>query len=198
MVVSLVLGVTQERSLVVNELWIDVVGYEGFYQVSPLGYIRSVDRVITSKEGKAWKSRPMKGCVLKPCPYGRCKHLGVTLCVNGFKKMHFVHKLVMLSFVGVCPDGKEVRHLDGNVNNNKLSNLAYGTPKENQADRILHGTDCRGSRNPIAVLVEQDVIDIKRRLRLNERNIDIARLYGVTPTAISLIRRGINWAWLQE
>lgn len=55
-------------------------------------------------------------------------------------KTHKVHRLVLQAFVGPCPDGQQVRHLDGDKENNNLRNLRYGTGAENTADKVRHGT----------------------------------------------------------
>lgn len=65
----------------------------------------------------------------------------VTLTANGTQKRFGVHQLVALAFIGPCPPGKEVRHLDGNPANRAASNLTYGTHGENMLDKALHGTD---------------------------------------------------------
>lgn len=61
----------------------------------------------------------------------------------------WIHRLVLETFIGPAPEGLQTRHLDGNPRNNRLDNLCWGTPKENQADRALHGTDNKGERNPM-------------------------------------------------
>jgi HNH endonuclease len=69
------------------------------------------------------------------------KYLSVKLSKAGITKTRYAHELVMLAFEGVRPSLKsrcEIRHLDGNQLNNCLSNLRYGTTKENAADRKLH------------------------------------------------------------
>lgn len=60
---------------------------------------------------------------------------------RGGDKQQAIHRLVLAAFVGPCPDGMEVRHLDGDRGNNVLSNLAYGTRSENSRDKRSHGTD---------------------------------------------------------
>lgn len=74
-----------------------------------------------------------------------------------------VHKLVMEAFVGPRPDGAQVCHADGNRLNNRLSNLRYGSAKENAADRDWHGMTCRGVRNGNAKIKDQETIDTIRR-----------------------------------
>jgi len=63
------------------------------------------------------------------------------------KRLYYVHALVLLAFVGPCPEGQETRHLDGSRDNNVLSNLAYGTHLENEADKERHGRRPRGEKH---------------------------------------------------
>jgi hypothetical protein len=107
-----------------TEAWRDVPGYEGLYQVSDCGRVRSFHR---------------GGRVLRVCPNSTGR-LGLVLCLNGSQRSFQVHRLVMAAFVGPCPDGMEVCHNDGNHLNNRLENLRYGTRSDNQYDRVKHGT----------------------------------------------------------
>lgn len=110
------------------EQWLPVVGFQGFYEVSSTGLVRSLPRTYT------------KGRVLRPASlkYG---HLHVDLWANGVGKTMFVHSMVAEAFLGPCPPGLQVRHLDGNARNNAVTNLAYGTASENAYDRTRHGTN---------------------------------------------------------
>ena len=110
------------------EHWLPVADYEGLYEVSDLGQVRSLPRRTTS------------GRVLKPQPVSKFGHLEASLSRNGKVSRQLVHRLVLAAFVGPCPEGEEVRHLDGNPGNNRLSNLAYGTRGENNLDAVRHGT----------------------------------------------------------
>ena len=115
--------------------WRDVPGYEGYYQVSNNGNVRSVDRKIINSLGHELS---LKGKLLKPKKDRG--YFRVELNAYGRPKLFSIHRLVLLAFVGEIPSGMQCRHLDGNAENNSLSNLAYGTVSENQLDRVRHGT----------------------------------------------------------
>jgi hypothetical protein len=112
-----------------TELWKDIPGYNGAYQASNLGRIKSLLR---------------KERILNPYINDVRCHRIAFLRKNGKGKSHKVHRLVMEAFVGPCPEGMEVRHLDGDGGNNNLVNLRYGTHKENMQDTIIHGTSNKG------------------------------------------------------
>lgn len=117
------------------EMWKPVVGYEGLYEVSDLGNVRSVDRTVIYKTGQP---RHYKGQTLKLKPaHGYWR---VELNRNGKPACFQVHRLVLAAFVGPLPEGKEVCHNNGNPGDNRLENLRYGTRSENQLDRVKHGT----------------------------------------------------------
>lgn len=107
------------------EKWEDIEGYEGVYQVSDCGNVRSITHYDCNKRNR------INGRILKP---GRKEngYLQVTLCdKQGKKKIYYVHRLVMRAFVGECPDGCEVNHIDENKSNNCLCNLEYVSHKVN-------------------------------------------------------------------
>jgi hypothetical protein len=115
------------------------------------------------------------------------------------RRMRFfhVHSLVLLAFVGPCPDGMEARHLNGTPDDNRLENLCWGTPSENAADKLRHGTATIGSRNPRAKLTEEVVLEIRRRLGLGEKQEVIAHEYGVRQTTVSDIKLRKKWKHLK-
>jgi len=120
-----------------NEIWKDVVGYEGAYQVSNLGRVRSLDRTVkVTNLGE----RRLKGRILKQHNYGTNKYLMVVLSKEAKHTNRTVHSLVAASFLGPCPDGCEVLHGLGGKLDNRLRNLKYGTKSENQFDRLRDGT----------------------------------------------------------
>lgn len=110
-----------------DEEWRDIVGYEGAYEVSDHGTVRSVDRVSTDGSKR-------RGKILKPWDIGS-GHLAVSL-YRGSKRAHRqVHRLVCEAFHGPAPAGKPfVLHWDDVSDNNHASNLRWGTAKENGED----------------------------------------------------------------
>jgi hypothetical protein len=78
---------------------------------------------------------------MKPRARSTYGHLGVTLKRKDQEITMAVHRLVMLAFVGPCPDGLNVCHNDGVATNNVLGNLRYDTPSSNSQDRVRHGND---------------------------------------------------------
>ena len=99
-----------------KEIWKDIPGYEGIYQASSLGRIRSFKR--------------NKAIILKP---GRSKngYYNVVLCLNSVGKNAIVHRLVWTTFNGPIPEGLQINHLNENKSDNRLENLSLCTPKEN-------------------------------------------------------------------
>ena len=113
-----------------EERWLDVVGFEGRYQVSDWGRVKSVIRSAKAD---------YKDLILSPAK-GRYGHL--TVILRGVKnKTGHVHRLVLEAFIGPCPPGMECRHFpDRNPGNNRLENLRWGTRQENMDDKRIHGT----------------------------------------------------------
>jgi hypothetical protein len=116
------------------EEWRAVVGYEGIYEVSNLGNVRSLDRVMTYPSGRIIRWR---GKILTPGKTG--DRLTVSLG-DGVSKSYYVHDLVLKSFVGARPANEEGCHGDGRGTYNALSNLRWDTRSENTYDRVRHGT----------------------------------------------------------
>lgn len=155
------------------ENWKDIVDFEGLYEVSDFGNIRST------------KTKQFKKITIDS--YGR-PYLG--LWKNNKQKIVRPHKLVLEAFIGKAPKGMECCHNDGNQQNNKLDNLRWDTPKNNHADKLKHGTSNTGERCNWAKLTKNQVIAIRADLRTQK---EIAVEYGVQQSQISRIKNGIRW-----
>lgn len=104
-----------------------------------------------------------------------------------------VHRLIMDAFVGPEPEGQEVRHLDGDCRNNTLSNLAYGTPKQNADDRMRCGVRFIGENNPRARVTEDVVRGIRARAATGEAVRAIARSLKIGATTVADIVKRKRW-----
>ena len=169
------------------EIWKDIPGYEGLYQASTEGRIRSVDhRVRLVAHGKE-TTRLSPGRVLRPG--GRKDgHLSVMLGHNAHGSQ--VHQLVMLTFVGPAPEGCEVCHNDGNPANNALENLRYDTRSENIKDVVRQGGRWRK-------LNAEDVREIREMLGRGYTGAEIARAFCISQAQISKIKLRRCFAWLE-
>ena len=115
-----------------------VPGYEGRYEVSDHGRVRSLSRIRS--HGRKWQGR-----VLKPTPMPK-GYLLVNLWFDNSKRMWLVHRLVLTAFVGPPPEGMEGLHADNDPANNRLDNLSWGTHSQNQFDQVVHGTHGNASK----------------------------------------------------
>lgn len=124
------------------ENWRPIPGWDA-YEASDLGRVRSLDRIIKFKDGR---NAHVKGRLLSLRLHVGTPYRRVGLLQDGRSQRKYVHQLVMMAFVGEAPAGQEVRHLDGNSTNNRLSNLKYGTKSENNFDQVTHGTHAEANR----------------------------------------------------
>jgi len=134
--------------------------------------------------------RGVRGRLMKPMRTDT-GHLYI-LAASGRPRKLFVHRAVLLTFVGKPARGQEARHRDGNPTNNYVDNLVWGTRLENMADKQTHGTQSRGERHGTAKLSETDVRTIRRRVG-KESLRDLAAEYGVSHTAIRRAANGMKW-----
>lgn len=152
-------------------------------------------------DGTVWSCRPRNGRGQSRSPWRQLKTRPLNrkkwgrryraVCIDG--QVVAVHKLVLTAFAGPRPDGMEARHLDGDPANNRLSNLCWGTPLENAADRMRHGTETFGSRNSQARLTDADVIAIRQ---LGERDIPdtkIAAIFEIGDSTVHDILARNSW-----
>jgi hypothetical protein len=110
------------------EIWHPCAGYETHYEVSSLGNVKSIDRMVNNRVGNGLRRSPSK--LLK---HGRSKsgYLIVSFCVDGVKSNHTVHRLVARAFIENESNKSQVNHKDGNKHNNHIDNLEWVTASEN-------------------------------------------------------------------
>ncbi len=116
------------------------------------------------------------------------------LKINIGGKTHYVHRLVLEVFVGPCPAGMEACHNDGDERNCHLENLRWDTSKANKADTLRHGNRPEGGG--AAILIAQDVREIRRLRQQGMIMPEIAQRFGVGTSTINAILKGRSWSWL--
>jgi len=172
------------------EKWKVIADYPN-YEVSDRGQVRSLTRPAYCGNGRM---RLVVGKIRKMVT--SAGYLRVTLCKDGGQRSFTVHRLVLDAFRGPKPNPRmECRHLDGDSLNNRLSNLVWGTCKENMADKKRHGTSrAVGETNPGAKLTEKQVLRIRKLYATGEYSqTALAAAYGVTAANVHDIVHRNNW-----
>ena len=159
-----------------TEKWRECCG--GSYEVSDHGRLRRIGGRLLNP---------------KPNEYG---YRRVSLHINGRQVYRVVHRIVLEAFIGVCPAGKVTNHKNGNKTDNRLDNLEYVTPAENNnhARRCGLWRPARGEEHGFSKLTDEAVLEMRRLARAGVSLEKIAPRYGVTASNVSLIVRGKRWA----
>ncbi len=145
--------------------WLPIKGFEGLYAVSSEG------DVLSERSGK--NLTPMWTGIKNKKQYAT-----VALCKNGEMKVHKVHRLVLLTFVGEPPEGCVACHRNDNTKDNRLANLYWGSMADNARDRV------RLRNHHGQLLTTDQVVDIRRRRLAGERGVDLAKEFGVSQQVI--------------
>lgn len=153
-----------------KEVWKDIEGYEGRYQVSNLGRVK---RVITGRILKSGKNRG--------------GYLYVNLCKNGKYKTHKIHRQVAQAFIPNPENKPEINHIDEDKSNNVISNLEWSTRKEN----VNHGT--RNERSSRKQSISIIAINLKTgESRKFYGTNECARQLGLNQSSITSVLKGRN------
>lgn len=172
-----------------GEIWKDIPGYEGLYQASNKGQIRSLDKDVWN--GHAYYKVP--GRIMRP----KIKNSGykeLVLRKNNKAKSITVHRLVCITFNGdKRNEHPVVCHRDGDSLNNNAENLYWATHKQNSQDMIDHGNSTFGKKARACQLNKKQVLEIYKSKKSNKA---LAKEYNIGEAAISSIKRGKNWWWL--
>lgn len=172
------------------ENWLQIPGFEGIYAVSDLGNVMSMNY------GNRGFQRLLVPILKRGYP---C----VWLSKNKSQKIYSVHRLVMLAFIGPCPEKREVNHISGIKTDNKLVNLEYVTHSENHLHAyrigikrpsiVINRNPPHGENHCCAKLTLEDVVEIKKKVSEGWSQTELGKLYGVRQTTISRIARGERW-----
>jgi hypothetical protein len=181
--------------MIIPEEWRPVVGYEGLYEVSNYGRVKSLARNVPH----GWTELQLVKERILQSRFDHRRYSQVLLCKFAAGQTRHVHLLVLESFVGPCPDGMECRHLNGDGFDNRLINLAWGTHQENVNDQRWHGTWTRGDRHASTKLTRWNIlIDIPIFSVMGLSQCEIGRRLGVSSTSIRQVVIGHTWVHLYQ
>lgn len=177
------------------EVWEDVLGWNGLYQVSSFGRVKSLERTVARSNGR---SQLVNERILKPST----QFLGyqiVCLIRNGKPTSHYVHRLVATAFLPTKNGCTQVNHKDFNPRNNSLSNLEWCSPKQNISHTRKSGrsVDVRGEKCGTHILSEDQVKEIRRKyVPYKIGYAKLSKEYGVAHTTIRAIISRQTWKHL--
>lgn len=182
-------------TVIENEIWKSIPGWEGFYKVSNLGRVLSEKRIVSLPNrwgGINLVEKPES--ILKPQ-----NHTGgyktYTFWRGGKCFNIYAHRAVLETFISLRPKGLQACHNNGDKGDNRLINLRWDSPKNNQADRAKHGTEQQGvtkgrykKRNP------EIVSQIRQYYKIHGGNITrTAKNFGIPRTSAADIVNYRTW-----
>lgn len=181
-----------QRVFYFMEVWKDIKGYEGYYQVSNLGGVKSVDRIITTENGVIQKYKEKK---LSLGDSGRGYKV-ITLNKNGKRKRFKVHRLVAIAFLANPENKPQVNHIDGIRDNNKIENLEWVTGSENVQHAFDNGLkkSSKGQSHGMSILTEDKVLEIRAiyaKGGISQKKLGL--LFGVCESSVRNIVNKISW-----
>lgn len=174
-----------------KEIFKNIVGYDGIYQISTLGNVKRLQRKV--RNNKNGGKRVLKEIILKP----KTKKQGYQE-VNLLGKMFYVHRLVAETFLGKISKEKCVNHLDGNKKNNNIKNLEIVSFRENSKHAFINGflvpKSFKGEEHPRAKIKNKDAINIRNMYINGYDYFYIKRNYPDIPTStLRKIMYGTTW-----
>lgn len=173
------------------EVWQDIKDYEGYYQVSNVGGVRALERIVAYK-GTGPRKRSSKILKMYPDPGG---YLNVRLCKGGKTKNLRVHRLVAQAFIDNPNDYPVVNHLNATTNDNRVENLAWCTIQQNNHHTISMGNALHiyGSNNHLSKINETKAKAIKHLLKTDMKLVDIAYATETSYGIVKSIKSGVAW-----
>ncbi|MCQ2059756.1 MAG: NUMOD4 domain-containing protein [Bacteroidaceae bacterium] len=163
----------------IGERWLPIPDYNGVYEVSDRGNVRSVI------SGIGYRIRILK-------QEKRNGYLSVNLYLNGKAKHHYIHRLVAMAFIPNPENKREVNHIDCNKHNNDVSNLEWCDRKYNLTHSYENGLKRFGENHGGHKLTEEQVREI-RELRGIETTKEIAKRFGIAQCTVSAIHLRRIW-----
>lgn len=181
-----------------KEEWRPVSGYEGYYEVSNLGRVKSAAIFIRHDGNWAEVGGYVKKIKIKNQNINRYGYKAIKLCKLGKCKTLLVHRLVALAFIPTDNPKNQINHMDGNKENNTIENLEWVTAAENMqhawATGLVNNKHMLGSNHHSALLNEEKVREIRRLHQTTKPPIkDLAEKFGVSVGSIKDVIYNRTW-----
>jgi len=175
-----------------QEIWKPVVGYEGLYEVSNLGRVKSLPKTWICGNKKSKRNKPE---TIAKQNYCTSKYLQVWLSKDNKPKLISVHRLVAQAFIPNLENKKTVNHINGIKDDNRVENLEWNTMKENLDHAWVNKLRVVqvGEKHGGSVLTEKDVLEIRENIKYYTKA-ELARQYKVTHSTIRGILKRKTWA----
>lgn len=183
-----------------KEIWKPIKNYEGLYEVSNNGRIRSVDRVVEFNTAYGKQERFFKGKIISQHFDGKKNYLFVILSKNGKQKMRNVHRIVAENFISNPKNYPEVNHIDENKTNNNVGNLEWCDHKYNNNYGIKSFAS-KGERNAMNKFSEETIKEIRSVYIHRDKEFGLTPLskkYGISLSHLCSIVKGRRWGWVDE
>jgi len=170
-----------------QEEWRSITGYEGYYSISNCGRVRREKASLGATPGR----------ILKTSNRGNYPRVG--LCINNVTTHYHIHRLVADAFLPPDPVRLQINHIDGNPQNNHISNLERCTPSENYHHAMYTLERCAiGEKHYNVKLTSDQVVTIRRELQNGVTGVALAKQFNVTPGAITAIKHRRIWKHIPE
>lgn len=174
-----------------EEIWKDIVGYEGSYSVSNLGIVKGLNRVVKYSDGRTYRYGDK---LLRLNINKRNGYCCVHLYKNQIRKAEKIHRLVAEAFIENPLNLTDVNHIDGNKLNNRIDNLEWSS----RSDNMKHGFKT-GLINNTGILhgnnkySEDQIRQVKQLIGQELASIQIEKLTNVKASTVNAIRKGLQW-----
>ena len=177
-----------------KEIWKDAVGFEGLYQVSNKGRVKSLDKTVEYVDGRKYF---YKSKILALISAVKDKYYQVNINTGSGRLKLYVHRLVATAFLPNPKNKKQVNHIDLNGKNNNLENLEWATPSENELHSYRNGkksVNLLGEEHGMAKLTEKEALYILKSKQFSTKY--FAKKYNVSENTIRNIKTRNSWKHL--